>query len=33
MNENLDANMFGFVVSLIGMAVCVVGAGIWSCWS
>ena len=31
--EDFDSDMLGFVVSVIGMAVCVVGAGIWSCWS
>ena len=31
--EDFDSDMFGFVVSLIGMAVCVVGAGLWSCWA
>ena len=30
--EDFDTDMLGFVVSVIGMAVCVVGAGLWSCW-
>lgn len=29
-DENFDHDMFGFVVSLVGMAVCVIGAGLWS---
>ena len=28
-----DSDMLGFAVSLIGMAICVAGAGLWSCWS
>lgn len=31
--EDFDRDMLGFVVSLIGMAVCVIGAGLWSCWA
>lgn len=33
MNEDFDSDMLGFVVSVIGMAVCVIGAGLWSCWA
>ena len=29
-NEDFDRDMFGFVVALGGMAVCLLGAGIWS---
>lgn len=28
--DDFDPDMFGFVVSLAGMAICAVGAGIWS---
>lgn len=31
--DDFDSDMLGFVVSLIGMAVCVIGAGLWSCWA
>lgn len=30
--EDFDSDMLGFAVSIVGMIVCVVGAGIWSCW-
>lgn len=30
--EDFDSDMLGFAVSLIGMAICVAGAGLWSCW-
>ncbi len=30
--DNFDADMLGFVVSLVGMMICVIGAGLWSCW-
>ena len=28
--EDFDPDLLGFAVSLIGMAVCVAGAGLWS---
>ena len=28
--EDFDRDMFGFVVAFIGMAACLLGAGIWS---
>lgn len=31
--EDFDTDMLGFVVSLVGMAVCVAGAAVWSCWA
>ncbi len=30
-DPDFDSDMLGFVVSIIGMAVCVVGAALWSC--
>ena len=30
--DKFDSDMLGFAISLVGMAVCVVGAGLWSCW-
>lgn len=32
-DPDFDSDMLGFVVSIIGMAVCVVGAALWSCWA
>ena len=29
-NEGFDRDMFGFVVSLVGTVVCLLGAGLWS---
>lgn len=31
--EDFDPDLLGFVVSVVGMIVCVAGAGIWSCWA
>ena len=31
--QDWDSDLLGFGISLIGMAVCVVGAGLWSCWA
>lgn len=31
--QDWDSDMLGFVVSLVGMMICVIGAGLWSCWS
>ena len=30
-HKDFDSDMLGFVVSLVSMAVCVAGAGLWSC--
>lgn len=31
-DPDFDSDMLGFVVSLAGMAICVVGAGVWRCF-
>ena len=31
--QDWDSDLLGFGISLIGMAVCVAGAGLWSCWA
>ena len=31
--QDWDSDLLGFGISLIGMAICVAGAGLWSCWS
>ena len=31
--EDFDSDMLGFGVSVVGMVICVIGAGIWSCWA
>ena len=31
--EDFDPDLLGFAVSLIGMMICVIGAGLWSCWA
>ena len=31
--EDFDSDMLGFGVSVVGMIVCVIGAGLWSCWA
>lgn len=28
---DFDRDMFGFIVSLVGMAVCVLASAVWSC--
>ena len=28
--DDFDSDMFGFAISVVGMAICAVGAGIWS---
>ncbi len=33
MDDEFDPDMLGFAVSVVGMAVCVLGAGLWSCWA
>ena len=30
--QDWDSDLLGFGISLIGMAICVAGAGLWSCW-
>lgn len=32
-HEDFDVDLFGFAVSVVGLIVCVVGAGLWSCWA
>ena len=31
--QDWDSDLLGFGISVIGMAICVAGAGLWSCWS
>lgn len=31
--DDWDADLLGFAISVIGMVICVAGAGIWSCWA
>ena len=31
--QDWDSDLLGFGISLVGMAICVAGAGLWSCWS
>ena len=31
--QDWDSDLLGFGISLIGMAICVAGAGLWSCWA
>lgn len=30
--QEWDSNLLGFGISVVGMIVCVVGAGVWSCF-
>ena len=30
--SDFDSDLLGFGISVVGMIVCVLGAGIWSCW-
>ena len=31
--QDWDSDLLGFGISLIGMAICVAGAALWSCWA
>ena len=30
--EPFDRDALGFAISVVGMVICVAGAGLWSCW-
>lgn len=31
--DDWDSDLLGFAISVVGMVICMVGAGIWSCWA